>query len=215
MVKNMSNSLTYIVASSCVCTSPLAVMTIVGLHDFVKVSISAEFKSLLLIMCIDAPKSTTNSRSSGLRIDAGRHPFPEGEKNVALSCSFILNTPFGQLPRCFAGTLLLPLCLLLRPILKFWSVGAALILRMRGLGSTGAERGVECGTGPVKEAQPAEFVPTVRIAARHVHAPSCLTYEYEATRAWTSGLRQYLLCALVANEALRQRVCQRPASPNS
>ena len=34
---------------------------------------------------------------------------------------------FGQLPRCFAGTLLLPLCLLLRPILKFWSVGASLM----------------------------------------------------------------------------------------
>ena len=33
----------------------------------------------------------------------------------------------GHLPRCFAGTLLLPLCLLLRPILKFWSVGAALL----------------------------------------------------------------------------------------
>ena len=45
IVKNMSNSLTYTIASSCVCTSPLAVMTIVGLHDFVKVSISASFKS--------------------------------------------------------------------------------------------------------------------------------------------------------------------------
>ena len=36
IVKNISNSLTYTIASSCVCTSPLAVMTIVGLHDFVK-----------------------------------------------------------------------------------------------------------------------------------------------------------------------------------
>ena len=44
---------------------PLAVMTVVGLHDFVKVSISAEFKSFLLIMCIDAPESTTNFHSSG------------------------------------------------------------------------------------------------------------------------------------------------------
>ena len=104
----MSNSLTNTVASSCICTSPLAVMTVVGLHDFVKVSISAEFKSFLLIICIDAPKSTTISLSSGLRFDAGRHTF-------------------GQLPRCFAGTLLLPLCLFLRPILKFWSVGAALM----------------------------------------------------------------------------------------
>ena len=63
------NSLTYTAASSCICTSPLAVMTVVGLHDFVKVSISA-----------------------------------------------------SQLPLCFAGALLLPLCLLLGPILKFWSV---------------------------------------------------------------------------------------------
>ena len=45
IVKNISNSLTYTIASSCVCTSPLAVMTIVGLHDFVKVSITASFKS--------------------------------------------------------------------------------------------------------------------------------------------------------------------------
>ena len=32
-------------------------MTIVGLHDFVKVSISALLRSFLLIMCIDAPES--------------------------------------------------------------------------------------------------------------------------------------------------------------
>ena len=79
-----TNSLTYTIASSCVCTSPLAVMTVVGLHDFVKVSISVPLKSFLLIMCIDAPESTTNSLSSGLRVDAGRHLFSEGEKDVAL-----------------------------------------------------------------------------------------------------------------------------------
>ena len=84
MVKKKSNSLTYTIASSCVCTSPLAVMTIVGPHDFVKVSISASFKSFSLIICIDAPESTTNSRSSSLRVDAGKHLFSEGEKNVAL-----------------------------------------------------------------------------------------------------------------------------------
>ena len=71
------------VASSCVCTSPLAVITVVGLLDVVTVSNSAEFKSFLLIMCIDAPESTTNSLSSGLRGDgAGRHLFSEGEKNA-------------------------------------------------------------------------------------------------------------------------------------
>ena len=97
------------------------------LHDFVKVSTSASLKSFLLIMCIDAPESTTNSLSSGLRVDASTHLFSESEKNVALSCSFNFNTLFGQLQRCFAGTLLLPLCLLLRPILKCWSVRATLM----------------------------------------------------------------------------------------
>ena len=87
-----SNSLTYTVASSYVCTSPLAVMTLVRLHDFVKVSISASLKSFLLIICIDTPELTTNSRSSGQRFDAGRHLFSEGEKTVALSCSFNFNT---------------------------------------------------------------------------------------------------------------------------
>ena len=62
-------------------------MTIVGLHDFVKVSIS-----FLLIICIDAPESTTNSRSSGFSFNAGRHLFSEGEKNVALLFSFNFNT---------------------------------------------------------------------------------------------------------------------------
>ena len=85
----------------------------VGLHDFVKVSTSALLKSFLLIMCIDAPESTTNSLSSGFNVDAGRHLFSGDEKNVALWCSFNLNTFFGWLPRCFAGTLLLPLCLFL------------------------------------------------------------------------------------------------------
>ena len=64
----------------------------------------------------DAPESTTNSLSSGLRFDASKHLFSEGEKNVALFFSFNFQNTFGQLPRCFAGSLLLPLCLLLRPI---------------------------------------------------------------------------------------------------
>ena len=98
VVKNISNSLTYTVASSFVCTSPFAVMTVVGLHDFVKVSISAEFKSFLLIMCIDAPESTTNARSSGLRFDgAGRHQFSEGQKNDALFFSFNFRTLLASL----------------------------------------------------------------------------------------------------------------------
>ena len=133
IVKNISNSFTYTIAFSCVCTSPLAVMTIVGLHDFVKVSISASLKSFLLIICIDAPESTTSSRFSGLRFDAGRHLFSEGEKNVALWCSFVLKTLMASFHDASRGTLLL------RPILKFCSVGAAL---MRFTWANESERGI-------------------------------------------------------------------------
>ena len=72
-----------------VCTSPLAVITVVGLLDVVTVSHSAEFKPFLLIMCIDAPESTTNSLSSGLIADgASTHQFSEGETNAVLCFSF-------------------------------------------------------------------------------------------------------------------------------
>ena len=52
-------------ASSWVCTYPLAVNTTAGFLDLFTVPISSELKSFLLSMCIDAPGSTTNSRSSG------------------------------------------------------------------------------------------------------------------------------------------------------
>ena len=65
-----SNCLTYIVASSLVCTSPLAVITVVGILDVFMVCNSAELKSFLLTICILAPESTTNSLSSGSLVDA-------------------------------------------------------------------------------------------------------------------------------------------------
>ena len=68
-----------------------------------------------------------SSRSSGLRFDAGTHLFSEGEKNAALFFSLNFRTLLASLPRCFTGTLLLPLCLFLRPILKFWSIGVTLM----------------------------------------------------------------------------------------
>ena len=127
IVKNISNSLTYTVASSCVCTSPLAVVTIVGLHDFVKVSISASLKSFLLIICIDTPESTTNSLSPGLRVDAGRHLFSEGEKNVALSCSFNFRIFLASLHAASrAHRSCHSVSSLDRPS-NFWSVGDALM----------------------------------------------------------------------------------------
>ena len=96
-------------------------MTIVGQDDFVKVSISASLKSFLLIMCIDVLESTTISRSSGLRVDAGWYLFSGGEKNVALWCSFNLNTPASTLLR---GHLALATMFLLETdpqILERWS----------------------------------------------------------------------------------------------
>ena len=48
-------------------------------------------------MRIDAPESTTKSRSLGLRFDAGRHLFYEGEKNVALFFSFNFRTLLASL----------------------------------------------------------------------------------------------------------------------
>ena len=60
----------YTVASSLVCTSPLAVITVVGLLDLLMVSNSAELKSRLLTMCILARESTTNSLSSSSFVDA-------------------------------------------------------------------------------------------------------------------------------------------------
>ena len=54
------------------------------LLDFVKISLLGFLKTFLHIMCIDAPESTTESRSSSLRFDTGRNPFPEGEKNMLI-----------------------------------------------------------------------------------------------------------------------------------
>ena len=64
---------TYILASVCIWTSPLTVLIVVGLHDFVKVSISASLRSFLLIMCIDAPESTAESLASSGRFFRQRH----------------------------------------------------------------------------------------------------------------------------------------------
>ena len=58
-----------------------------------------------------------------------------------------------------------------RPIVVYLPLHGRQKIQLRGLGSTGAERGVVCGTGPVMEAEPAEFVLTAGIAALHVRAP--------------------------------------------
>ena len=75
-VKNKSISVTYTIFFIRVCTSPMAVISVVGLLDVVKISNAAEFNSLLLIMCIDASESTANYLSSGSKINgAGKLDF--------------------------------------------------------------------------------------------------------------------------------------------
>ena len=104
-------------------------------------------------MCMDAPESTTNSLSSGLRVDAGRHLFSEGEKNVALSCSFNFNTLLAS----FHAASRAPCschCLLLRPILKIWSVGATL---MRFTWAILSERRILVSNFGVTRNSPCEF----------------------------------------------------------
>ena len=85
-----------------------------------------EFKSFLLIICIDAPESTTNSRSSGLTVDAGRLLFPK-VRRMLLCFSPLISTHFGPASTLLHGTSLLPFRLFLRPILKFWSTGVTLM----------------------------------------------------------------------------------------
>ena len=63
-VTKKSHSLTYTVASSFVCTSPLVATTVVELLETVVVSNLAEFRSFVLDIYMDAPESTTNSLSS-------------------------------------------------------------------------------------------------------------------------------------------------------
>ena len=64
-------------------------MTVVGLLDVAKVSNSAEFKSFLKIMCIDAPESAKKSLSSSFRVDgASRHQVSGTEKNIPLCFYF-------------------------------------------------------------------------------------------------------------------------------
>ena len=62
-VTNKSNGLTYTVASSLLCTSPLAVITIIGLLDVLMVSNSAESRSLFLTIYMLAPESTTGAKT--------------------------------------------------------------------------------------------------------------------------------------------------------
>ena len=109
-VTNKSNSLTHTVASSFVCTSPLAGTTVVGLLETPTVSDSPECRSFLLNMCIDAQESTT--KCSFLRFYYGwrwETPFVGRWEKVALCFSLSFKDVLGTSPRVSAGTPLLSL----------------------------------------------------------------------------------------------------------
>ena len=127
-VTNKSNSLTYTTASSLVCTSPLAVITVVGFFDILMVSNSAELRSLLLSICILAPESTTNSLF--LRFHGGRsreYPFFRWREECSFVVLFELAYVFGKVPCLASGTSLLSFSLFLRSVLKFYSVRTSLM----------------------------------------------------------------------------------------
>ena len=57
-------------------------------------------------MCIGAPESTTNSRSSGLRVDAGKNLFPKVRRMLLFHAPLIL-THFWPAPTLLRGHLAL------------------------------------------------------------------------------------------------------------
>ena len=75
--------------------SSLTVTTVVGLLETLTVSNSAEFRSFLLNMCIDAPESTTSSSFIGE--GAGRHHSLACDKKGALSFSLIFKILLANL----------------------------------------------------------------------------------------------------------------------
>ena len=108
IVKNISNSLTYTIASSCVCTSPLAVMTIVGLHEL-RQSIHFSFTSgpfcWSCALTLRSPQQTLFPQVSTL-MQAGTF-FPETRRMLLCFAPLVFNTLLASFPRCFRGHLAL------------------------------------------------------------------------------------------------------------
>ena len=105
-VTNWFKSWSNACASSCVCTSPFAVNTVVGRFWTFLLSINLSLILFLLIMCIDAPESTTNSSSSGLlEVTSVDIPF-DFTKNIKRGFVRILELVhlFRQMPRILLGS---------------------------------------------------------------------------------------------------------------
>ena len=90
-----------------VSTWPLAVTTVVGLFEILTVSNSAELRFFLLIICLLAPKSITNSFSSGFIVDAAGETLIGRRKECSFVRFFELTDILGKFPRVSAGASLL------------------------------------------------------------------------------------------------------------
>ena len=103
-------------------------MTIVGLRDFVKVS---NFSRIQVLFADHMHWRTgVDNKLSFLRykIWCRQAPiFPKVIKMLLFHAPSIFNALLASFHAASRAPLLLPLCLFLRPILKFWSVGAALM----------------------------------------------------------------------------------------
>ena len=96
---NKSNCLTKIVASLIVRTSPLAVITVVGLFDVFMVSSSAEWRSFSLTICILAQESTFTSLSLWLSCwGTGENPLFCGREGCSSVVRFEFVKNFGKIP---------------------------------------------------------------------------------------------------------------------
>ena len=107
-VTNRSNSLTFSVASSLVCTSALPVITVVGLLDVLMVSNSAELRSFLLTTCIPTPG--IHHKLSFHQLFCWRSqecPLLRGKVACSLVFFFVLVSVFSKIPSIASGTPLL------------------------------------------------------------------------------------------------------------
>ena len=107
-------------------TSPLAVITVVGLHDALMVSNSAELRVFSLTIWILAPESTTNYLSSRSFAHAAEVPFLPRESRMQPYIFFELVkilARFQALLRAHRCCL----CLFMGSVLKFHSVRTSLM----------------------------------------------------------------------------------------
>ena len=122
---NQSSSVTFTVASSFVSTSPLAVTTVV-VYFSQKMTVKIQFGRVKVFPTDHMQAcSRVHHKLSFLRLYCGcgqLNPLIGWRIDCEIFRVFHLKDIIGKSPRVSAGASLLSFSLLLRPILKFWSV---------------------------------------------------------------------------------------------